>query len=190
MDKEGRIADRKEIDHDPIRTFKSEHRETLRKSETAKHALRSLRDLSENPVPERLGGEYTRLRDLVVSLGREICLHFQKEEEALFPVLEEYIGKEHGPIEVMLHEHEEIRSAFRDWEKMVVDLCETTEPRQEGILKAVMASGNEAIRLYRQHVSKENQILYKITEASLSAEEKRTVAERIKSIDIRRAGSG
>ncbi len=175
---------KEDINHDPIQFLKKEHEEVLWKLESAKRALQSLRGLPESTVPQQREAEEAWIKDFVVSLVSGICLHFKKEEEALFPTLAEYIGKEHGPIEVMLDEHEALRLAFRDWEGRLVHFCEIRETDKQGTLNAVVATGEEALCLFRQHISKENQILFEICEASLSKEEKKEVAERIKAIDI------
>lgn len=175
---------KEEINNDPIQFLKKEHEEALRKLESAKRALHSLRSLPENTVPQQRDAEEAWIKDFVVSLVSGIRLHFQKEEEALFPTLAEYIGKEHGPIEVMLDEHEALRLALRDWEERLVHLCEMKKTDKQGALNAVAATGEEALRLFRQHISKENKILFEICEASLSEEEKRKVAERIEAIAV------
>lgn len=178
----------KEIAYDPIQLLKKEHEETLRKLEVAKQAMQSFRDLPGNTDPQQRVSEEAWIKDFVVSLMREVRLHFQKEEEALFPILAEYIGKEHGPIEVMLHEHEILRLAFRDWEGLLIQFCESQGPDKQGSLNALIASGDEAFNLFRQHSSKESKILFKICEASLSGEEKRMVSESIEAIGAGRAG--
>jgi len=179
--------DEVEVDNDPIQYLKREHEDTLRRLESAKRALQSLRYLPENIVPHQRMAEENWIKVFVVSLVSWIRLHFQKEEEGLFPILAEYIGKEHGPIEVMLHEHEILRLIFREWEDLLVQFCEIHKGGTKDALNAVISTGDEALRLFRLHSSKENKILFEICEASLSDEEKRLVAERIEAIALGRS---
>ena len=192
MDEQKRIVDAARADKNPIQTLENEHRTILVKLELMERALGCLQKGPEEDAPERVETEKELLKELVAALERELGLHFQKEEEALFPILAEYVGKEHGPIEVMFHEHQKIRSVLDTWGKIFPVFCEVTRPVGMGMLKAILKSGFEAIHLIRQHFSKENQILFRICETSLSEEEKRRVMEKMKtmSMDPLKKGSG
>ncbi|HIE65480.1 MAG: hemerythrin domain-containing protein [Nitrospira sp.] len=188
MDRIRHNDDEVEVNNDPIQYLKREHEDTLRRLESAKRALQSLRCLPGNIVPHQREAEENWIKVFVVSLVSRIRLHFQKEEEGLFPILAEYIGKEHGPIEVMLHEHEILRLTFHDWEELLVQFCKVNKGGKKDALNAVISTGDEALRLFRLHSSKENKILFEICEASLSDEEKNIVAERIEDIGLGRSG--
>ncbi len=174
MDEKKGIVNAAGVNENPMQVLENEHRAILVKLELMERALQCLQKGPEETVPEQVETEKALLKELVALLERSLGLHFQKEEEALFPILAEYVGKEHGPIEAMLHEHEKIRSVF----------CEITGPVGMGMFKAVSKSGFEAIHLIRQHISKENQILFRICESSLSEEEKRRVMEKIKAMSM------
>ena len=169
---------------DPIQILKSEHHTALQWLEMIERTLQYLESLPQNTAPDRSEDEQSRLKDCVATLEQSISLHFVKEEEALFPVLAEYIGREGGPIEALIHEHEHIRSVFHDWSESVNHLCLSGGAERELDLKIVTSFGYEAIRLLRLHISKENQILFEICEASLSPDEKRRVTEKIQSIHV------
>ena len=80
--------------------------------------------------------------------------HHHKEEEVLFPALEKKgIPNEGGPIGVMLMEHEIKRGHVRDLAAGKIE-----------------AAGN-IISLLRDHINKENNILYPMAEQVLTAEE-------------------
>jgi len=180
MNEKSQIAHVASTQNDPILLLKDEHHMTLLRLEMLERSLQYLESLPWNVASERSEGEQVRLREGVGALEEEIRRHFAKEEQALFPVLSEYIGSGQGPIGVMLNEHEVIRNAFQGWKTLVFDLREHSGTQREVVLKGVTASGYEAIHLLRVHISKENQILFEICEASLSPEEKRQVAEKIK----------
>ena len=184
MDEQKGIVDAAGVNENPVQILENEHRAILVKLELMERALQRLQKGPEETVPEQVETEKALLKERVTVLERRLGLHFQKEEEALFPILAEYVGKEHGPIEAMLHEHEKIRSVIDAWGKILPVFCEITGPVGMGMLKAVSESGFEAIHLIRQHISKENQILFRICEASLSEEEKRRVLEKMKTMKM------
>lgn len=170
------------VQSDPIAVLKYEHQMALLRLETIERTLQYLESLPRDSASERIELEQARLKEGVISLERVIDHHFHKEEEALFPVLAEYIGKEHGPIELMLYEHNQLRSTFCGWRKSVSDLCDNIGPKRDSILRFVTTSGYEAIQLLRLHIRKENQILFEICEASLSSDEKKEIAKKIKTM--------
>ena len=80
--------------------------------------------------------------------------HHHKEEEVLFPALEKAgIPKDGGPIGVMLMEHETKRGYVKEL--------------ADGKIDAAM----KIVSLMRDHISKENNILYPMAEQVLTPEE-------------------
>jgi len=168
----------------PIDLLREEHQATLLKLELAERALRYLLRPASETTPERAEVEKMLLKDLAVALERELRPHFRKEEEGLFPILAEYIGREHGPIEAMLHEHLKIMTAFLPWKKAVTLFCSGADPIDDGIRKKLLDPGIEIVLLIRLHMSKENQILFKISESSLTQEEKKKVLSRMRALTL------
>jgi hemerythrin-like domain-containing protein len=163
----------------PTKLLKEEHQAILLKLELMEYFLQYLRAPLEETTPERTEVEKTLLKDLAFSLERKIGPHFRKEEEALFPILAEYIGKEHGPIEAMVHEHDKIRAAFFHWKKSLPSLCRRTELMDEAFHRTVIDPGLKIVGLFRRHISKEDQILFEISESSLTEKEKKEVIDRM-----------
>ncbi len=76
--------------------------------------------------------------------------HFKHEEEILFPTFEEMSGMQHGPTEMMRHEHEQMRSLVNE---LKAALTGQNQERYLGI--------SETLLIYmQQHNMKEEQILY------------------------------
>jgi len=169
--------------NDPIQMLKGEHHTTLQWLEMIERMLQYLESLPQETAQSRIQDEQSRLKDCVLTLEQTIANHFAKEEEALFPVLAEYIGRDEGPIEVMIHEHDHIRSVFHAWREKVIGLCSSEGVDRKSALKDLAFCGYEAIRLLRLHISKENQILFEVCETSLSPDEKRQVAEKLQSLE-------
>ena len=111
--------------------------------------------------------------------------HHAKEETVLFPALEaKGIPREGGPIGVMLHEHQEGRGLIERME-------ETARAHESGAKAAAAGFSAAAIRyveLLRQHIHKENDILYVMAEACLTAEEEQELSAGYADIEEDRLG--
>ena len=87
--------------------------------------------------------------------------HHHKEEEVLFPALEQKgIPKEGGPIGIMLMEHEMKRTYVKE------------------LQAGKIAAAAEIVSLMRDHINKENNILYPLAEQVLTEEELAGIAHR------------
>lgn len=171
-----------EKERGPTDLLKEDHRSTLLKLELMERALRYLLSPPAETTPERVEAEKTLLRDIANGLEREMPPHFRKEEEGLFPILAEYIGKEHGLIEAMRHEHAKIWSAFFLWKKALFRFCDALGPIDEAVRTGALDAGLAIASLIRLHISKENHVLFKISESSLTEEEKEKVMGRMQGI--------
>ncbi len=167
------------LDSDPIKILKQEHHDTLHRLEMIERTLQYLESLPNETAQKRRRIEQLRLRDWIHELSHRMSLHFMMEEEALYPVLAEYVGEEHGPIEIMIQEHALIKSRFTLWEARVNTLCKMTGLMRETALKGVTSVGHQTIAELRLHISKEDQILFKICEVSFSEEEKHWVSQKL-----------
>ncbi|MEC4678490.1 MAG: hemerythrin domain-containing protein [Nitrospirota bacterium] len=169
---------------DPIKTLKIEHLETVQRLEMIERSLQYLESSPSRTVMKRCKIEQSRLRTWVNELEGRLTLHFLMEEEGLFPTLSEYLGKEHGPIEVLLEEHTEIKAILSEWKDEVEVLSQSFFGSvRDACLKRVLALGDAVMSRLRLHISKENQIIFKISEVSLSEKEKNFVAQKLQYIE-------
>ncbi|MEW6274970.1 MAG: PAS domain-containing protein [Bacillota bacterium] len=100
--------------------------------------------------------------------------HHQKEEKALFPLLQERgIPKEGGPIGVMLAEHEEGR-------KLVARMKEAADQKDWPQLAEAAAGYSE---LLKGHIWKEDDVLYPAGKKVLSAGDAGSLVERFEEIE-------
>ena len=84
--------------------------------------------------------------------------HHAKEEQHLFPALERHgVPKEGGPLGVMLYEHEEGRALVRTF--------------AEGDPKTAPQAIRRYVTLLREHIAKENEILFPLSETVLPSQE-------------------
>jgi hemerythrin-like domain-containing protein len=114
--------------------------------------------------------------------------HHGKEEDLLFPLLESHgLPRHGGPTGVMLQEHEQGRALIR---QMVV----SAEAYKQGDSPGAAARWSQAARGYaellRQHIHKENNILFVMAENMLTAEEQKKLAADFERVEIEKMGAG
>ena len=106
--------------------------------------------------------------------------HHHKEEELLFPKLEE--GGPFGPVSVMLEEHEEGRTLVRGMSEAGERL--ESEAGRRGVLEC----GRQYVALLRAHIDKENGVLFPLAERMLSADAMHMLAHAFEDSEAERAG--
>ena len=122
-------------------------------------------------------GMLSRHADERTELGRFVTfvrefvdpVHHAKEEGILFAAMTEHgFPKNHGPVAVMLHEHDTFRSLIQTLALRAHQSSVWSEAERREIAQAA----HEYAELLRQHISKEDRILYPMSEARLSNEAK------------------
>ena len=113
--------------------------------------------------------------------------HHGKEEECLFPMLEQKgFSREQGPTGVMLHEHESGRSHVRG-------MSEATNAVEAGDSSAIANFASHArafVRLLREHIHKEDRCLFQMTDQALSAPEQQQLLESFAHVEHDDMGPG
>lgn len=112
--------------------------------------------------------------------------HHAKEEEALFPALEKAgIPRLGGPVGVMLHEHEEGRQLLG----AITDNLEAaaTDPRAAARVRGAAAG---YVRLLREHIGKEDQVLFVMADHVLPEEAQQGVMEKFDRIEAAEGREG
>lgn len=113
--------------------------------------------------------------------------HHGKEEEALFPAMEkEGIRREGGPIGVILGEHE----AGRGFVKKMVEFLSGLEPAKDEAKTTFSVSAESYIGLLRQHIDKENNVLFPMADRFLSTEVQKRVSSDFERIEREKIGEG
>ena len=94
--------------------------------------------------------------------------HHAKEENLLFPLLvKKGYSTQHGPIAVMLDDHDMGRSYVRGMAEGLDDL----KSRRDGALEKVYANMKGYVDLLRNHIAKENNVLFRMADNVLSEQE-------------------
>ncbi|MEM2856908.1 MAG: hemerythrin domain-containing protein [Candidatus Nitrosocaldaceae archaeon] len=104
--------------------------------------------------------------------------HHSKEEDGLFPALNEKgMPREHGPIAVMLMEHEEGRR-LASMLKDEIEKYEKDKSRKSSIIRII----ESYIALLSQHIWKENNILFNIAD-SILREDSDKISSKLEGIE-------
>ncbi len=113
--------------------------------------------------------------------------HHHKEEDFLFTkAVEAGLPKEGGPIGVMLHEHELGR-------ELVKKTAEALKKYSTGDVKATKElTGNlqQFIELLREHIDKEDNILYPMIESMLPEKEQKSLSHAFEKVEEEEMGEG
>lgn len=117
-------------------------------------------------APEDWTGIIADIRRLADELDRELTTHLALEEERLFPAMERYIGREGGPIAVMLMEHEGMRRAVQRLRDAAGRASSSPEPVAE-----ILDAGGELISLLSEHIHKEDHVLFPMALRMLAPKE-------------------
>jgi len=108
--------------------------------------------------------------------------HHGKEEGILFPALVNAgMPQQGGPMGVMLHEHEQGRKHIQDMERAVAD-----PPDYAGFAKVA----EQYSALLRQHIQKENGVLFAMAEQILSVEQLDTIYDAFEQHEEKVIGYG
>lgn len=113
--------------------------------------------------------------------------HHAKEEQILFPVLEDAgIPKAGGPIGVMLAEHEQGREYARNISRNLINFEAADNSR------AMELSNNMKtyIELLDEHILKENDVLFQMADKVLTAEVQEKLFDRFEELENKVIGLG
>ena len=99
-------------------------------------------------------------------------LHHAKEENIFFPLLAQRgFSLQQGPVAVMLHEHTEGRNFVRG----IVNGIDRYKKGEEDSVKAIYENMHGYITLLRNHIAKENNILFRMADKALGENDHRSL---------------
>jgi len=113
--------------------------------------------------------------------------HHAKEEQHLFPwMAARGVPREGGPLEVMLHEHEQGRHHVG----MMVRVLPGASRGDTEALRVFGAHARSYARLLRQHIGREDGVLYPMAERVLTAEDDQHLVKAFEAIEREEMGEG
>ena len=112
--------------------------------------------------------------------------HHRKEEGVLFTALVEAgMPAEGGPVAVMLYEHEQGRAFTRAMRAAALRLASESAARADVIANALGYAS-----LLRQHIQKEDHILFPMADRVLPVEKQQQVADSFEQVEHEETGEG
>jgi hemerythrin-like domain-containing protein len=113
--------------------------------------------------------------------------HHGKEEGVLFPALEEAgVPREGGPIGVMLYEHEEGRRFVQG----MSDAIDQYKKGTDGAEFFFLQNAKNYVGLLRDHIQKEDNILFQIANFHLSQEREKEILKEFEKVEEEKVGRG
>jgi hemerythrin-like domain-containing protein len=114
------------------------------------------------------------------------CHHF-KEEQVLFPAMEERgIPRDGGPIGMMITEHED----GRGYVKTMRAALTLAEARNEAAKDTLLENAGAYLRLLREHIQKEDEILFRIADDVIPADEQNALLRSFEEHEAKEIGEG
>lgn len=113
--------------------------------------------------------------------------HHGKEEDLLFPLLERRgIPRERGPIGVMLSEHDQGRELIQQMKAAAAGY----ENDPQAASKRWIEAASVYSQLLREHIMKENNILFHMAEQILTPDEQTSLAADFEKAEVEEMGAG
>lgn len=159
---------------DPIAALKSDHEAVRAVLNNLGGYLKKINSVLSDGLRNNL---INQLHEITGFIDKDLEIHFRKEEEALFPVLGNYIGLETGPIHVMLIEHKQSRELSAEFKLKINGYPQSID------FKPIIDIGNSFLRLLSGHIDKEENILFNMADIQLSKDEKHSIM--VKMLDIK-----
>ena len=127
---------------------------------------------TEEEAPEAIAS----LRKLLIEFIEPFKNHTEKEEDILFPELEQYIGGDQGPVKAVEEEHEEL-------DAYIGHFLHHTRGNLEDLsladLEAVAKDAGEAYEAITVHFIKEESIVFPMVESMLRIEQQDALFEKL-----------
>lgn len=146
------------------RSLRDDHENVLANLNRLDKSLQALATDTNSDVR----GAKRALAQAVDFLQQELELHLRKEEEALFPPLEAIIGAMGGPTAVMRAEHQSLRTKNGELQTLVKELPSGDDKLSAEASRQLKGVADYIITLLRDHIHKENFILFPMSNQMLS----------------------
>lgn len=155
----------------PVDILKEEHKHILKNIDVLEEILEKTKKAKDfNGIKKEL-----KSLEHVAHVFIEAESHHKREEDALFPELEKK-GID-GPPSVMRIEHEELRKR----KKTIAKLADAPKDFKK-FSTELEENGSFIIQVLREHIDKENNILYEIAKQCLSEGEWKEIAKKFNKI--------
>lgn len=162
----------------PTQRLRIEHRQIEEQLNVLSAALRRLG--AHGPDLDVL----ERIESVARYIDDEMRLHHRKEEEGLFPYLERFLASEDICLDARIADHEDLVIMSGKFKDALSD-CRRLRGGRRAFVAAQMLKGYGLyiVHLVREHLLKEDQILFLVAEEYLTAEQEAEILSRFAAIE-------
>ncbi|MBI4284505.1 MAG: hemerythrin domain-containing protein [Chloroflexi bacterium] len=141
----------------PVELLRDEHQAVLQKLEALESVIANLEEKDKVA---------TELRELAAFFETDFWVHFDKEEKALFPEFDSFMPRGRGPLAAMIEEHETLRRTNAVMQQAVTRYLSNEDSAETRRL--ISQYGMHFISFLRDHISKEDSLLFRMAEMHLN----------------------
>jgi hemerythrin-like domain-containing protein len=164
----------------PTEILKHEHKIILMVLDAAKREVQSIRQRGKVHI-----AELEKIVDFIRNFA-DRC-HHAKEENLLFVKMKEKgMPSESGPIAVMLKEHTEGRRRI----KAIGEAIPKAKEGDPSALQTISKNLEEYILLLRNHIDKEDNVLYPMADKVLTEQDQQSLSEAFDKVEAEEIGEG
>lgn len=156
----------------PTDLLKEEHQSVLEKLASLEKTVNDL---------EHRQNVSAKLKELASFFNKDFWVHFDKEEQALFPEFDSFMPHGAGPLAVMLSEHEVIRGTNDVMQEAIASYLNNDDSPETR--KTINQNGLHFIEFLRSHITKEDGILFRMAEMHLNPTQNEKVVRLFSEID-------
>jgi hemerythrin-like domain-containing protein len=163
---------------EPTRILREEHDNILRGLEVLEACAEKLED-RQQVAPQTM--------EALIEFFRLYAdrTHHGKEEDLLFPaMIERGFSREQGPIHCMLADHEHNRAVTR----AMIEACAEYKAQKMGAGLRFADAAREYVRALREHIQKENLVLFNMAEQVIPSAEEPDLLARFTDVDQNKIG--
>ncbi len=169
----------------PLDVLTQEHDEALKHIGLLRAATLCLRVGASASAPlsgQALDQSVSHLGQVLEFFDKELRLHFRREEEVLFPILEKHMGREGSPTQLLLAEHAELWRWHDQLKAKVAELQRDGGAHLPVAATAIYEVGSHITRLLKGHIKKENESLLPLAKSLLGKDELDEVSGKWRSL--------
>jgi hemerythrin-like domain-containing protein len=164
----------------PMEVLKHEHKVILQVLAAAERQARAIEATGKMD-----GGKIEKMLDFFHNFA-DHC-HHAKEEKHLFVALQQRgMSREVGPIAVMLSEHQHGRNRV----KAVADALNKAKSGDRQALKQVRENLAAYVKLLKEHISKEDNVLFAMAEKVLTPKDQADIMAAFEKVEAEEMGEG
>jgi len=153
---------------DPIAQLMQEHNDALVQ---LKHLNKAVHALRQDGYSVK---SFRQIRSALRFIEEEVTVHNQKEERALFPVLERYVE---GPTRIMRNDHKQLQRGFVQLSSAIREMEQNRDSFKA--IRKLSTTAQDVVQRFVNHIHKENYILFPLVQKFLTKEELREIAKKM-----------